>query len=1122
MGFIKRHFFATPWHLIQFFIPFMALVPFAVYYLTVFTHVYPGLPAFLTAAAAGLCEPDDLANPLFLLAARAVAALPYLTLPLRLNLFCAACGALTIALFYLFTARLVFVCACEDPGGAMAALPPRLRDTGDDTRSKAESSFALNSDGSVSIPFSVLTHNWRVAHAAVLGGLGAAIALAFCAPFWLASTRLYPFTFDLMVFFLILNLLFSYDQRERLFSLFIGVFLLAACSIESPLFTLLLPIGGLFLLRSMVMNEQVNTYRVLGLLLVGLAGLVVAGAVLWDAAGHCASIAIPSPRGILNLFQATFLRELMKWVPSFGWSYIFMQLLFPSAIALFVFSFAFRKRTPVLFLLQLVLVTFLLPSLLNLRISPWGIARLTSKIPIFSYVIIALFVGLMIAVWHLMREMFQEKIDDDLDYYEYRDNPSVCRIGSLLCWPLLLLAVIVPFRSFTDIDPREGTFADAVTEEIYRELGPRDWIANCRLLQNHLMIRALRDGRRLRFISTDTASDTYDASQLTDYIRKDAAFDRYRFRLLNAADLSPSSFIREWLKNDTNACKRVVLFSAPEVWRANGFNALPTGFFLSGQPKSDPVDTGALLARHKAFLATMRPHLYPTAPDSIQFFANYRAALRRQLAFMANELGVLLVDNGHAAEADELYLQSEALAPDNLSLLLNRYHLAANLNVRPENVGALETRLRGVAQRRNTFSLTLASVQAGSGTLISPDVFEYVRKNYWIKGTTFRHLAVSTQSIRDPLTALRDKKRELYQTINQLINTYAFDDAEAHLNLLLDLDDKDRFALLNKALIAIERRDLPEAGLWLDLAKENGVKPAELIWHEAAVLILNGKLTEARAMLNAAIPAEPSNIRLWGLLADILLRSGEYHELENRVYPAVRSASSKNAHYLLYMVRGYIYKHNGPKEYTSARTAFLRALALNKNLTSVREDVLLLDEALDVPAFSEQDAIAVLRQNPEHAFANYLLGTVRLHRGEIDKAEDLFRRSLEKERNAPAYAGLGAVALAKKDFADAEKLTRLALELDPSRLFAWHTLAKILIATDRLDEASRALDTVTAGRPDDLDVRLTLIRLRMKQKKLEEAALLVSDLLENEDFLPRPIVRQLKPLAAQLATELSQ
>lgn len=1124
MGFFRRYFFATPWHLIRLFIPLTAAIPLAAYWATLFPCVYPGLSASLTASAAGLCKTDGLSSPLFALATSTVAALDWGTLPLRLNAFSAICGALAVALFYLFTARLVFAFACEDPGGAMAALPPRIREVDDDANTATgRTRFATNPDGSISIPASVIAHNRRVSHAAVLGGLGAAALLAFCAPFWLVATRLYPYTFDLMLVFLIANLLISYDQGESQFSLFTCVFLLAACSVESPILLLLLPVGSLFLLRALVLNEQVNAPKVLGILMVATSGAAVALLTLWSAASRCAAIAIPAPRPIVRVFLTTLTAEVSRWVPSYGWSYIFMQVLFPAAIALFVFAFAFRKRTPILFLTQLTLTACLIPSMLNLHFSPWGMARFTFRIPVFSYTIIALFAGLMIAVWHLMREFFQEKMTEELDFYEYRDNPAVCRIGSLLCWPLLALALATPFRSYPDIAPTEGTFADAVADAIYREIGPRDWIVNCPLLRHHLMVRALRDGRRLHFIRTD--SDVYDAAQLAAYVRDDPGFAPYRNRLLNAAELSSAAFIREWLKHETNAYQRVVLFNAPEIWRENGFHSVPTGFFLSGQPNATPVDARRALESHRAFLEAMRPYIYPAAPDTIQLFATYRAILRRQLAFAANEIGVLLAADKRLDEAAELFAQSEPLAPDNLSLLLNRYHLAANENVRAAALPELASRLSDVPLHRNTFALRIEELQSECGSLINPDILEYVRKSYWTKSNAYRNLAVSTHIVpSDPRLVLRDKKRDLYQAITRSIDGNAFDDAERQLNLLLDIDEKDRFALLNKALIAIERKNLPEAGLWMDLAKENGAKPADLIYHEAALLLLNGKLAEARAMLNAALPADPANIRLWGLLADILIQLNEYSELENRVFPAVRSASSKRPHYLLYLIRGYLCKHNGPREYSAARAAFLRALALNRNLTDVQAEVLQIDDALDVPAFNEQDAKVLLRKNPEHAFANYLLGMAKLHRGEYDKAQDLFQRSLEAERdkNAPAYAGLGAVMLARNDLAGAEPLLRRALAIDPSRSFAHHMLARVLLAQGRPEDALRELEPVLESRPNDLDARLTFIRIRMAEKKYAEIAATVSDLLEKEDLLPPAIAQQLRPLAEKLSAELSK
>ncbi|HRR33194.1 MAG TPA: tetratricopeptide repeat protein [Kiritimatiellia bacterium] len=1150
MGFWRRTFFATPWHLIRFFIPFTAVIPLIVYRATLFTHVYPGYSAVLTATSAGLCPQDDLSYPLFAMAARWVAGLSYTELPVRLSLFCAICAGLAVSLFYLLVARLVFLFACEDPGGAMAAMPPRLRGTDDDADEgdsplRGEDGLAMNADGTLSIPISVQAHNRRVAHAAVLGGLGAASVLAFCVPFWLVATRLYPFAFDLLLFFLIINLIISYDQRGNLFSLFTSVLLLGVCCVESPLFLLLMPIGGAFLLRSMVLNGHVTTCRVLFVVLTGLAGLVLAMYVVWQTAEVCAAIPVPAPRPILNVFLESVQSELFRWIPSFGWSFAFVQFLFPASISFFVFSHAFRRRTPLHFFMQLALAVPLLPTLLNLNAaqgvlgrvpglnqlldwvhlntSIWGGARLTSKIPIYQHVVIALFVGLLVSAWFLMREMFQEAIDEDLDYYEYRDNPMVCRIGAMLCWPLLALALLVPYFSYPDIDPEDGQFADRVAEEIYRELDGRDWIVNIRMLKHHLMVRAHRDGRHLTFLSTEDEQGSRQKLSLEKTLRADPSFESGRNRLINAADLSTAAFLREWFRRDKDAFKRVVLFDSPELWRDNGFLALPTGFFLSGVPSEADVDTAALLARHQAFDAAMRPLVSPKAPDQIRYYAYLRKVLNDQLARMANELGVLLVARGQRTEAGEWLNQASHRFPDNLSIALNRYELIVNKGGEAKAQSEIEAQLHRLQQNEDTFALTVAALQMRDGTLLNQDILDYVRKNIWNKGANYRHLKVSAKSFRDdPLTVIRDKKRELVQTITRQIDANEFDDADRHLNLLLDLDDKDPFALINKARIAIERRDLPEAGLWMDLAKENGVPDEELVWHEAALLILDDKKEQARELLNAVIPSRPGDIRLWGLLAEILLLAGEYPELENRVYPALRSAASKREHYLMHMVRGYILRNNGPKDYPLARNSFRRALELNPHLREVREDLLRLDDALNVPAFCEEDAKEVLRRDPEHAFANYLWGSVRLRRGELDLAEDLFTRSLEKERNAPAYAGLGAVLLERGAMEQAEKFLRRSLELDKQRLFTWHTLARLFIATGRLDKASHALETVMAGMPDDLEVRLTWINLLIRKRQLDQAVVLVSDLLDDEDLLPPHIRRRLTPLAAELSAELSK
>ena len=1127
MEFFRRIKFASPWQLIRFFLPLTGVLPLIVYCLTVYPCAYPGLSASLTAAAARLCQTDDLSSPIFMLVSHGVASLHYGTLPLRLNLFCAVCGAIAVSLFYLIVARLVFMLASEGPDGSTAAWQINATDGDNDSSIRPSSKNNAQSkkadDSSRLLSVYVQEHNLSVSSAAILGGIGAAVTLAFSAPFWLASTHFYPHTFDLMLFFFIVNLLLDYDQMERPVSLFLGAFFLAVCSVESPLFLILLPLGLVFVFYDLVQNEQMSTAKVLGVLLVVVSGVVLAMSLLWLAATQCNAIAAPATRPIMNAFVTTQLSEVSKWIPGRGWSYIFVQLFFPLVIAPFVFMFSFRRSTSLLFILQLMLVACIVPSLLNLNISLWGIARQTARIPIFSHVLIALFTGLIISVWHLKRESTREKTDDEPDCYEYGDNPTVCRLGAWLCWPLLFLTLVVPFRSFDDIDPHKGQFVDVVADKIYAELGSRDWLVNCSFFKHSLMIRANKDGRTLHFISSDSATNRYETACLNEYIQKQTSLSPYRYRLLNAADLSTSAFIKEWLRNETNSYQRIALFREPSIWSDNGFSPVAAGFFLCGQPKDTPIDTAALVAQHKALLGALKSELYPAAPDTSRLLSDYRDVLRRQLALMANEIGVLLVRNHRTNQASELFTQSESLDANNLSILLNRYCLAKDFKVQATSLAEIETKLKTVLQRHNSTDLNPETKPLEIGTLINPETLDYARKTLGDKANPYRNLGISATAIpSDPLTVLRAQKRALHQSTVQDIDENNFAEADRQLNMILALDGKDTFALANKALVAIEQHNPAEARRWMALAKENGIKPTELVWHEASLLLMNGDLDTARAMMNTAIPADPANVRLWGLLADILLRLGEYHELETRVYPALRNAAVKKDNYILHKVRGYLCKNNGVREYASARAAFLHALELNDKLSDLNEEILRIDDILDVPAFSEQDAKAVLRKNPEHAFANYLLGQVRLRRGELDKAEDLFRRSLENERNAPAYAGLGAVKLAQGDTAAAEKLVRRALELDPKRISARHTLAETLLAEDRTREASDALDSVLKEWPDNLYAQLTLIRLRMKQKKLDEAAALISDLLGNKDRLPPTITQQLLRLAKQLSAEISK
>jgi predicted Zn-dependent protease len=1138
MSLAKRLFFSSPVFFIRLFLPVVFSVSAYVYYHTLFQYAYPGKSAFLTTVATRLCKTEDLSNPLFTLLTQTIAALPYETLTIRLNLFCVLCGSIAVTLAYYFTARFIFICGRDLPGGAASVVFQTKQEEGDETddetlvrvtqsaptqqhgHAHASTLLAPKPEQGTLYDEDLFHHNWLAAQASVLGGLATATVLAFTAPFWLVSTRLYPHAFHLMLFLMIINMLLSYLHTGSSFVLFPVVLLLTATCLEHPLFLVLLPIAGFILIRTMEDNEQLAMHRMLGVILVGIAGFLVSITCLNKAAASCELITSGSGRLLLSTFGSTLLNNITSWIPSYGWTYTFILFLFPAAIALFVFTNAFHgRRTFLLLVMELGLAMSCIPAMLNLRMSLWGVARHNSEVPLFPYVMTAFFVGLLVAVFYLMRDVFLAHGDEDLEYYEYRDNPMLCKLGVLLFWPLAMLVCVTPFRNKVDIDPQVGAFVDSFSKDLYWTLGSRDWLINNSLFRSQIMMHAFNDKRNMCFVSTDPVSDTYDASSIMDVVAKDPVFEPIRNRMLNAADISPSSFISEWLSNDTNAYTRIAVFQRPEVWRENGYHAIPTGFFLKGIPKTRPLDLDTLRKEYNGFIEQLRPTLFPDEADSILLFASYRQQLRKQISRQLNELAFLFVEAKRNQDADALYKIANELAYDgNLAAMLNRYQLVLEKNIPLSN--DLDTYLRALAESGRLTDLTCLQIQNENGTLLRLDIIEVLRKDFGRKATGFKNVLLKNRSFRDPLIALRDKKRELYQSVTKAMYEYRFADADHLLNILFDIDAKDTFVLLNKAQLAIEQLDAPNAGLWMDLAKENGVKESELVWHEAALLVLAGKPNEARTLIEQAIPANTLDARLWALLADILLDKREYYELENRVNPALRNATSKKPSASFYKLRGYLLLRNN--DLMGARTAFLDTLALNPSLTSVREELLKIDDRLEVPTFSEADAKAMLRIIPDHAFANYLLGRARLERHILGQAEDLFQKSLAKITNVPAAVGLASVWIEQGEINKSEAILRSSLKEDETSTFARLTLIKLLLAKKKGDEAYLLIQPLMKASPGDLKLRLMYIRIRMIQGKLEEAAQSVSDLLDKEYKLPADIQAQLKDLARQLSDALTR
>eukprot|EP00614_Pseudopedinella_elastica_P028952 CAMPEP_0172627400 /NCGR_PEP_ID=MMETSP1068-20121228/156011_1 /TAXON_ID=35684 /ORGANISM="Pseudopedinella elastica, Strain CCMP716" /LENGTH=212 /DNA_ID=CAMNT_0013437269 /DNA_START=37 /DNA_END=672 /DNA_ORIENTATION=+ len=123
---------------------------------------------------------------------------------------------------------------------------------------------------------------------------------------------------------------------------------------------------------------------------------------------------------------------------------------------------------------------------------------------------------------------------------------------------------------------------------------------------------------------------------------------------------------------------------------------------------------------------------------------------------------------------------------------------------------------------------------------------------------------------------------------------------------------------------------------------------------------------------------------------------------------------------------------------------------------------MLSDEELSALEEAETSIrLAIKREPSAQAFNN--LGNVLQAKGELDEAEDAYRKAIDLDPDyASAHTNLGVALHNKGDLTGAEDATRRAIDLDPSNPHAHGTLAAVL--NDRV----AILEEAVEGHDDEL------------------------------------------------------
>ncbi len=1031
----------------------------ALYGSTVVTYAFPGTSATWIAWVAGLDVREVPTRPLLTALGHWVAGLglPHLSLALRLNLLAALAGALAVGWVYKLVWFAVFEVMREE---------------------------------------SAVTHASRNAR---YGGAVASLAVAVSLPVWQAATRFSPEIFDVALLLFCAQLLTVYAYSQKVIWLLLFGAAYGAGVAESPLFIVAAPVMAAF---AVVMEWKLVWCRVGRLfaaawlalaVLVGLHYVSARGFALAHGEAPTLHALLPIVVGVLR-DQADVISHLL---PRHLWFPVFAMGLGAAALSFFAaFKTLDNRRTWSLLVLSGVLTVSAVLMMFNVPISPWGVTASKGVIPAATYTLAGIGVGLLVASWRalavlndpLSTEASSETEDEHTeDVSVAADEKSKTRVfmagrgTGILLVPVLvgLLAVSGVLNGrFQTAD--NGAFADQAADTVLDGLQGRVWLVANGLIDPNLLIRAHERGVPVKLLCPYRATERNYAAHILRAINEDASFsENAKLRAESLVNYNLFTFIDDLFSTDAAIGSRAVCMGLPDIWYGSGWVPVPERLFYGGVKSGGELKTRDLLKEHAAFWQAWEAFL--CTPDGYpqQLSYRHRVALRRHLAFVANNLGVTLDDIGRPEEAFTAYLKARAMSPENISALLNVFEMVSR-GIHPEMKESVEYQLRRKVENTKD-RYPLWSLSRHYGYVRNYDLFVKMGWSWALSSSPGSVLAglrsaYSLQQDEDKRAALTAMMASVYEMRGDFTQS-----AEEYRKTILS-DPKNTFAISGLVRMALQQNVVEDARKVLETGEAAGAPKRLLRQDWAALYLASGDLPRARVLLQELGDEPGASPMTLAMLAMVMLEQQDAAAVETKILPKLAKAADGKDSYFAQVVQGRVWQTKGKAGYKNARLCYQRAALLRPDVQALQEVMLMLDVSLEDQGAAEVHALAILRQRSDNPYANFIMGSIRLEQGQYGDAETYLRRSVSG--SAPTLAALNNYAqvlcrIRKLD--EAETVARKATEREPGRYEGWATLAFVLAEKENAEGASGALAKARAV--SSADKRLFLVEALIAVKR---------------------------------------
>lgn len=759
----------------------------------------------------------------------------------------------------------------------------------------------------------------------------------------------------------------------------------------------------------------------------------------------------------------------------------------PAILTYFV-TFSFKKKSTFsswVFHISLAFVSILA---IASPISPSNTMEPTAYLPVMTSLFASAVAGYTLAYW--VKQFFSEN--------------KTAKTISVIITPLLslILAIATLINIFT-FDGNEGSFADKMADRIIAKLENRQWFVTDGTLDNHLLLSAKRNNKKLNLICLQRDNDTRYVEKLRNTVKEANVCGPKNEELLLSLSLGVLTFIQDWIDADPTIGESVAIFGAPELWHSANVKPIPELFFFGADEKRVPdwsewSEIDKLLFAPKGW-GSYKMH------KTVNPIERMRLSLRRHMGLMANNRGVYLQDAKQDDEAWKMYeLVRNEIDKDNICALFNEFEMArAGYKAALKRKNDIEKSFKAITDEKDRRYI-LWQLANYYGYIRNPEIFVRLGcawANSGRPGDALAHIRRAIDFVpTDKRASLLNMMAALYATSSDTVKSRDIYEE------VLSKNSADHDALIGLMRVELLDGNSDKALQYLERAVKTG--HGERANMEVALIhIIKNQYEDAKRILKNIVDANPKNIQAWSLISSVMMQQADAakdpkekkrieKEIENNVIPQMEKNADNNFNYHVQMTKSFLLLRRGENKRREARDAFAKTANAHPDMAAVQDIVLQLDISLNDTEDAEKHARRILKRNRKVPLANYVMGSLALQKGDYASAEAFLRRSANASRPVPlAQNDLAEVLRRQRRFKEAAQYAYAAVKSAPELYVTWETLASILLDSGHhdIDEiekyARKSLEVAKKNGIEKEDVRvlITLARVLIKKGDLIRA-----------------------------------